>query len=347
MSSFALAVRQNLILLIGVVGKSGTGKTKSALLVARGLVGPKGKIFAIDSENRRMSYHADDPTIGGFQAADLQPPYSPERYLALLKEAFAAKADAVVIDSLSHEWNGDGGCLAMVEQFLDEKAGNDWGKRDKFKMPAWGKVTPKHDTLVAAICRSPIPIICCFRAKDKIVMEKVEDQPSGEGQQQRRGPRTTIHTDDDAPVQRKDLVHEMTMIFQMEQRDGVGGFFSVRKRTTEGLYQAVMGVKNEQLSVEHGAALAAWCKAPNTPTSKPQPTSSATVSEIDALKKELWELSRPVRGAARDASGLNQYLWDEGILSDTEAVPELTPARFREVIEAVKKKLQSRGGNLL
>lgn len=251
--SFVTAVRQNLILLLGFVGKSGSGKTGSALKVARGLVGPKGRIACVDSENRRSCYHADDPSIGGFMVEDLQPPFSPERYREKIEEAQQV-ADVLVIDNLSHEWNGEGGVLYMIEDWLDKKCGGDYGKRDKLKMAAWGFVGPKHDAMVAAILRSKIPIICCFRAKDKIVMEKKEDEP---GQRAK----TTIHTDEDAPVQRKDLVHEMTMIFSMEQRDGVGGYYTVRKRTTEGLYQAVSAC-GDQMKVAHGEALAAWCKAP-------------------------------------------------------------------------------------
>lgn len=279
--SFVQALRQRLIVLLGVVGKSGSGKTKSALLLARGLVGPSGKIFAIDSENRRMSYHADDPAIGGFQVADLQPPYSPEAYLELIREAKKAGADVLVIDSLSHEWNGEGGCLSILEKILDDKAGQDWSKRDKFKMFAWGRVTPKHDALVAELCRFPIPIICCFRAKDKIVMEKADDEaPSGAGPATRQ--KTVIHTEEDAPIQRKDLVHEMTMIFAMEKRDGEGGYFRIQKRTTEGLFQAV-SKQGERMSIQHGAAIAEWCKSPSVSGAAPaQPMQPAATTSRKA-----------------------------------------------------------------
>lgn len=277
--AFTTATRQNLILLLGVVGKSGSGKTKSGLLLARGLVGPKGRIAAIDSENRRMSYFADDPSVAPFESADLQPPYGPDRYLELLNMAFKEKYDAVVIDSLSHEWNGEGGCLSMVDKELDEKAGNDWAKRDKYKMFAWGRVTPKHDKLVSAICRSPVPIICCFRAKDKIVM----DQSDTPGQPRK----TTITTDEDAPVQRKDLIHEMTMVFQVEQRDGVGGYFNVRKRTTQGLYEAVQS-KGNQLSVAHGQALADWCA--NSGRAKTDKTKVATDATRTWMLEQLSDL---------------------------------------------------------
>lgn len=281
--SFTLATRQNLILLLGVVSKSGGGKTLSALMLARGLVGPKGRIKAIDSENGRMRYHADNPAVAPFDVAEIAPPYTPDAYSALIDEGMK-DADVLVIDSLSHEWNGEGGCLAMVDQVLDKKCGQDWNARDRFKMFAWGQVTPKHDLFVAKLCRSPIPIICCFRAKDKIVMEK-EEPAAG----QQRG-KTTIRTDEDAPVQRKDLVHEMTMIFQLEQQDGVGGFYTVRKRTTEGLYQAFVGAGDKQISVKHGQALAAWCKAPAAASNPPQsPAGGPTTT--------------PASGAATSGSG--------------------------------------------
>ncbi len=330
---FAPAKRQNLILLLGIVGKSGTGKTKSALLLARGLVGPKGRIKAIDSENRRMSYHADDPAIGGFDVADLQPPYSPERYLELLNEA-QRSSDAVVIDSLSHEWNGEGGCLSAVDRVLDDRAGNDWAKRDKFKMFAWGQITPKHDALVAAICRSRVPLICCFRAKDKIVMEQKEEPGT-------TFKKTTISTDDDAPVQRKDLVHEMTMIFSLEQREGIGGYFTVRKRTTEGLYRAVSEKTfGEQLSVKHGEALTKWCANPSA--SSPAPIAQEASSDqrqrmFDKFKEaDISEASLKAFAEQKGWLAPNEEL---GLWAMTR-VPT-TKGQMTALIEQVKKFLES------
>ncbi|MBF0186198.1 MAG: ATP-binding protein, partial [Magnetococcales bacterium] len=39
-------------------GGSSSGKTYSALRLARGLVGPQGKIGVIDTENRRALFYA-------------------------------------------------------------------------------------------------------------------------------------------------------------------------------------------------------------------------------------------------------------------------------------------------
>ena len=53
------ATRESVKALVGFYAKVGAGKTHSALLMMRGLVGPKGKIAVIDTENRRVSIFAD------------------------------------------------------------------------------------------------------------------------------------------------------------------------------------------------------------------------------------------------------------------------------------------------
>mgnify|MGYP001582171076 FL=1 len=46
------ATRSQLKLLLALISPSGGGKTYSALRLARGLVGPKGRIVLIDTEHR-------------------------------------------------------------------------------------------------------------------------------------------------------------------------------------------------------------------------------------------------------------------------------------------------------
>jgi len=90
------AKREGIKPLIGLYGKSGGGKTHSALLLARGIAGESGNIILIDTENKRGSIFSDLIT-GGYNVLDLSPPFSPERYISALEAC--SKADVVVIDN--------------------------------------------------------------------------------------------------------------------------------------------------------------------------------------------------------------------------------------------------------
>ena len=98
------ATRQGVKPLVGFYGRSGSGKTMSALLFARGLVGHKGRLVLVDSENGRGSLFADI-IPGGYSVIDLDAPFTPERYQDAIASA-ETSADCVVVDSLSHEWSG-------------------------------------------------------------------------------------------------------------------------------------------------------------------------------------------------------------------------------------------------
>jgi len=75
---FKPAIRENVSLLIALAGASGSGKTYSALRLAKGLA-PTGKIAFIDTEARRGLHYADQ---FDFMHADMRPPFRPENFLA-------------------------------------------------------------------------------------------------------------------------------------------------------------------------------------------------------------------------------------------------------------------------
>ena len=74
------ATRTGVKPLIGFYGESGTGKTYSALLLARGLVGTAGRIVMIDTESGRGSLYAD-VLPGGYDVLELRQPFSPAAYV--------------------------------------------------------------------------------------------------------------------------------------------------------------------------------------------------------------------------------------------------------------------------
>lgn len=146
--------RSKLRCLLG--GVSGSGKTTAGLLIAAGL---GGRIALIDTERGSASLYSD---LVEFDAMDLSPPYSPERYIEAIKAAEGAGYDVLVIDSLTHVWDGSGGCVEINEQLAQTKyRGNTWS--------AWSDTTPRYRSLLDAILQSPMHIICTSRMKQETV----------------------------------------------------------------------------------------------------------------------------------------------------------------------------------
>ncbi len=178
---FKEATTQSTPVTLSLNGKSGTGKTYSALLLARGLVGPDGKIFLIDTEGGRARVYADDPDIGGFIHCDFGPPYSSVRYHEAIKQAVEAGADAIIIDSASHEWEGTGGVLDYAEQIGAEfykRKGKDAG------ISKWNKPKMEHNRMVRYAVGCPAHVIFCVRMKQTIDIKTkdVMHSPVIEGQ---------------------------------------------------------------------------------------------------------------------------------------------------------------------
>lgn len=149
---FTKATRKKAKLRLALSGPSGSGKTYSALLLAKGL---GGRIAVIDTERDSASLYSN---LLEFDALNLTAPYTPERYIEAIKAAEQAGYDTLIIDSLSHEWSGVGGCLELVDDIAKSKyRGNSWS--------AWNDVTPRHRALLDAILQSSMHIIATTRAK--------------------------------------------------------------------------------------------------------------------------------------------------------------------------------------
>ena len=103
-----IANRQKVKMKMALQGSSGCGKTMSALLLAFGLCGDWSKVAVIDSENHSSELYAH---LGGFNVLNLEPPFTPERYIEAIDKCTKAKMEVIIIDSLSHEWDGIGGLI--------------------------------------------------------------------------------------------------------------------------------------------------------------------------------------------------------------------------------------------
>ena len=153
------AERSQAKLRIGVSAPSGGGKTYSALLMASGMA-PWDKIAVIDTENGRGDIYSD---LGDYNIITLEAPFSPERYIEAIKSCEAAGMEVIIIDSISHEWEGQGGCLEINESLANAKyRGNTWS--------AWNETTPRHRKFIEAIISSTAHVITTVRNKVDTIM---------------------------------------------------------------------------------------------------------------------------------------------------------------------------------
>lgn len=141
---------------LGLSAPSGFGKTYSALLLGKGLVGSYEKIVVIDTENESASLYSH---LGEYSVLPLQAPYTPERYMQAIDTCIKAGFDLIIIDSITHEWNGKGGCLEIVESLGG-------------KYQDWAKVTPRHSAFIDKIIQSDVHIITTVRNKQDYEMNK-------------------------------------------------------------------------------------------------------------------------------------------------------------------------------
>ncbi len=153
------ATRQKAKIRLGLSAVSGGGKTYSALLIAYGLCGDWSKVALIDTENGSGDLYAD---LGPYNVLPLAPDFTPEKYIQAIKACEAAGMDVIIIDSITHEWDGKGGCLEIVE-----KAGG--------RYQDWAKVTPRHQAFIDAIIGSSCHVITTVRRKQDYEMTKTQD----------------------------------------------------------------------------------------------------------------------------------------------------------------------------
>jgi hypothetical protein len=175
------AVREDTPVLVGLVGPSSTGKTYSALRLADGFRRVSGgETFFVDTEAKRALHYAEKFE---FRHVVFRAPFGPLRYLAAIehcmnKAGATRKRPTIIVDSMSHEHEGEGGVLDMHEKELDKRAGNDWGKRERMTMLCWAKPKAERQRLINSILQMDANFIFCFRAKPKLKLEKGKEPES-------------------------------------------------------------------------------------------------------------------------------------------------------------------------
>lgn len=152
------ATRKKVKLRLSIASPTGFGKTVSALMIAYGITEDWSKIAVIDTENKSASLYADHtlPTgfhIGEFFVEEIEPPFTPEKYMTAIKNCEDAGIEVIVVDSVTHVWSGQGGLL----EYNDSLGGN--------KFQNWSKTSPRYQAWLNSILHSKCHVITTNRKK--------------------------------------------------------------------------------------------------------------------------------------------------------------------------------------
>lgn len=218
------AVRAGSKLVIGIAGQSGSGKTLTALYIARGMVDDASEIGFLDTENRRGSLYADE-LDAPFMIGDLFYPFSPDRYATAIKEFQASGVKVLIVDSISHEW--ESGCMEIAEAPL---------LRGK-KMADWKKAKSEHKKFMTVLLQSDMHIICCIRAAEKMNFTN-PSKPESIGIQ---------------PLCEKNFLFEMTASIMMYSEGQQQQHLKIPKDL-----KGVFGDGNSYLGADTGKAIIDW-----------------------------------------------------------------------------------------
>jgi hypothetical protein len=202
--AFKPAVLEQIGLIVGLAGGTGSGKSFSAMRLATGMSGGKG-FAVIDTEAGRAKHYADR---FNFDHGDLKPPFRPQAYAEAIHAADEAGYPVIVVDSMSHEWAGEGGILDWQEEELYRMAKDDWQRREACKMAAWIKPKMAHKQFVQRLLQVRAHLILCFRAEEKVEMVK-----GGDGKMKIQPKQTLTGLDGWVPVSEKSLPFELTASF--------------------------------------------------------------------------------------------------------------------------------------
>lgn len=255
------AKRSGSRVVLGLAGPSGCGKTYTALQIARGMVSDPRKIGFLDTENRRGSLYADI-LDGPFMIADLFAPFSPQRYAQAIKEFQDAGVEVLVVDSGSHEWEGDGGC----EDIAYGSSG---------KMANWKLAKAEHKKFMRALLQCDMHIIITFRAREKMDFTNPKE-PKALGFQ---------------PVCEKNVMFEMTASMMMWNEGRNQQFLKM----PEALRQ-YFGDGNAYITPDCGRSLIEWVNTGEQVSREVAQWESrlqmATENGVEFLRQQ-WELCPP------------------------------------------------------
>jgi hypothetical protein len=206
---------------LALQGSSGSGKTYSSLLLAKGLTGGDfTKIAIIDTENKSADLYSN---LGDYNVVSMDRPYSPERYIKAIELCEKSGIEVIILDSISHCWD-----------FLLEAHSNMPGN----SFANWAKITPRQNTFINKILSSDTHVIATMRVKQDYVL----NQKNGKMVPEKVGLKA---------IQRNDLDYEFTIVLDIDTAHSAK---ATKDRT--GLF---VNSPEFKISENTGKKIKAWC----------------------------------------------------------------------------------------
>lgn len=270
-------------LLIGLGGPTGAGKTETGIRIAKGIAEAQGGEFCvIDTENKRA---LNKKNRYRFKHLDLQAPYSPENYEAAIKAAIKAGYRAILVDSFSHEWDGEGGLSDDASEILERMSKGDAARAEKLTALAWKQPKQRHKKLMAFLRKCEVPIIFGLRAEPKIKFTK---DSAGKMQVIDAGW---------LPIAEKMFGYDM-LIYALLMSENPGVPVHLKKLEPE---FAPMFPIGEQITEASGRLLAAWAAGTAAPNWAKDIEAAASRKEVAAIWNRIPADDRAAFVSFRDA----------------------------------------------
>lgn len=236
MSLLRKATRQKAKIRLGLSAVSGGGKTYSAIIIAKGLAnGDLSKVALIDTENGSGDLYAH---LGDYNVLTLSAPFSPEKYIEAIKECENAGMEVIIIDSITHEWDGKGGIL----EISNSMTGNSYTN--------WAKLTPRHQAFIDSILQSKCHVITTVRRKQDYEMVT---NAQGKLVPQKVGLKE---------VTREGFEYELTVNLELDSKHN-----ALASKDRTGLF---IGQPDFVPTEETGKLILDWCESGNEPIKEPE-----------------------------------------------------------------------------
>lgn len=214
------AHRQEARIKLALQGVSGSGKTYSSLLIAKGLIGSYDKVCVIDTEHSSSDLYAH---LGDFSVISLDAPYTPEKYIHAIQIAEESNMEVIILDSLSHAWE-------YLVEYHSSLTGNSFTN--------WNKITPRHNALINKVLSSKSHVIACLRVKQDYVLS----DKNGKTVPERVGLKA---------IQREGVDYEFTMVLDIDYKH----FATASKDRTD----LFMGKPEFIINESTGESIKSWC----------------------------------------------------------------------------------------
>lgn len=198
-------------------------------------------------------------------------PFSPERYIEALQLCEKEDMEVIIIDSISHEWEGIGGILEQHSAM----PGNSYIN--------WNRLTPRHNSFVQHILQSPVHIIGTIRAKQEYVLS----EKNGKQVPEKVGMKG---------VTREGMDYEFTLVFEI---DITNNAVATKDRTS--LFK---GKPSFIITPETGKTILNWCNTGKEALlTEEQKQMSARVNECKSLEEllKLYYSNPPAEESMKNA----------------------------------------------